>query len=314
MSESLMKYNLHQLLAKAIMQKVPLIVVEGEDDRPFYLRMVEAEGRKAQVMPSELIKRADNSYYTPGCTGVIEIVEDVQGDIVRNPLCKRYFLGIIDGDYRRYTEGDSLELECLFILRYYSYESHFITANAVRQLIAYTTRVSMQDITEEMIKDILESTKRVMDDMYLVGLEILNERMNPLQVKLFAEDTKPETLYQEKNGITIMDMVLEKEEELTRFAESEGIVRDDIRSVVKGKYLLYAFVKAVYEQIGKLSDKCRHGQMEQCDYCKNRKFGHCIWKVKNQIKRSEYNHVVIDVSWRTESAIGYIRDRLSVLG
>lgn len=314
MSESLMKYNLHQLLAKAIMQKVPLIVVEGEDDRPFYLRIVEAEGRKAQVMPGELIKRADNSYYTPGCTGVIEIVEDVQGDIARNPLCKKYFLGIIDGDYRRYAEGERLEPECLFVLRYYSYESHFITANAVKQLIAYTTRVGMQDITDEIIEHIMESTKRVMDDMYLVGLEILNERMNPLRVKLFAEDTKPETLYQEKNGTTIMDMVLEKEEELLRFAESEGIVREDIRSVVKGKYLLYAFTKTVYEQIGKLGDKCRNGQIEQCDYCKNGKFEHCIWKVKNQMKRSEYNHVIIDISWRTESEIGYIRNRLSVLG
>ena len=42
MSESLMKYNLHQLLVKAMMQKIPLIVVEGADDRPFYLRIAEA--------------------------------------------------------------------------------------------------------------------------------------------------------------------------------------------------------------------------------------------------------------------------------
>jgi len=84
--------------------------------------------------------------------------------------------------------------------------------------------------------------------------------------------------------------------------------------VVKGKYLLYAFVKAVYEEIGKLNGRCRSGQIEQCDYCKNEKFHLCIWKVKNQIKRSEYNNVMIDVSWKTESEIEYIKNRLSVLG
>ncbi len=313
MSESLMKYNLHQLLVKAMMQKIPLIVVEGADDRPFYLRIAEAEGKRVQVIPSELVKKTDGYYYAPGCEGVIEIVEHVQGDIQRNPVCKKYFLGIIDGDYREYTEED-LGLECLFKLKYYSYESHFITENAVRNLIAYTTRVGMQDIGEEIIADIWNAAKPVMDGMYLVGLEILNERMEPLREKLFAEDTKPETLYQVKDGNSLMDMVLDKEQELNRFAEYMGIKRDDIRCVVKGKYLLYAFVKAVYEEIGKLNGRCRSGQMEQCDYCKNEKFHLCIWKVKNQIKRSEYNNVMIDVSWKTESEIEYIKNRLSVLG
>lgn len=87
MSESLMKYNLHQLLVKAMMQKIPLIVVEGADDRPFYLRIAEAEGKRVQVIPSELVKKTDGYYYTPGCEGVIEIVEHVQGDIQRNPVC-----------------------------------------------------------------------------------------------------------------------------------------------------------------------------------------------------------------------------------
>lgn len=315
MSELSIKYTLNQLFAKALMEKRPLVVVEGADDRSFYLRLLENEGKKATVMASELVKKNDDSYYTPGCTGVIEIVEKVQEKFQKNPLSKYYFLGIIDSDYRKFTE-ESLNLSGLLVLKYYSYESHFVTTNSTKQLIAFTTRVSMQDIAEEITENIQKNTKTAMDDMYLAGLEMLYEKLNPSREKLFEMDTKPEALYQKgKDGApALIDRVKEKKEELHQFATSKDIKRDDIYFVVKGKYLLYAFVKAAYEQIGNLKNLCKNNQISQCDYCQNGKFEHCIWKVKHQLKRSEYNSIMVDINWKTESELEYIKKRLSALG
>lgn len=314
MSESSITYNLNQLLVKAMMEKKPLVVVEGADDRPFYLRLIEDKGKKATVIASELIKKSNNSYYTPGCTGVIEIVKNLQGSFQKNPLSQNFFLGIIDSDYRKFTE-EKLKLIGLFVLKYYSYESHFVTNHSVKQLIAYTTRVGMQDITEEITANIMEDADKIKNDMYLVGLEMLKEKLDPSKEKLFQKDTKPEALYQKgrDNDVALIDRVREKETELLQFAESKNITYKDIFSVVKGKYLLYAFVKSIYEQIGKLQILCRKSIIEQCDYCQNKKSELCIWKVKNQLKRSEYNNVMIDINWKTEPEIQYIKDRLSAL-
>lgn len=315
MQANLMEYNIKQLLAKAIMQKKALIIVEGEDDRPFYLRITEYVGKKADVKASEVVRKPDGSYYGAGCTGVIDIVENLQPEIHKNPLCKKYFLGIIDSDYRRYKPDKNIEeIECLFVLKYYSYESHFITDNTIKQLITHTTRVAMQDVTDEIIAKTKERLPKAMNDIYYAGLAYLRAVDGDPDNNTVKRIYNAEELYQKEGNTTKIDKILKQKEELEQFANKMNISQKDILFVVKGKYLLYAFVQSVYGQIGILSSMCRSGQIEQCDYCKNGKTGHCIWKVKNQLRRSEYNNIAVDLSWKTELEIEYIKDRLSRLG
>lgn len=188
--------------------------------------------------------------------------------------------------------------------------------HTVINLIAYTTRVAMVDISEQIIAEVMKDVENVKSDMYYVGLEILKERMDATRDKIFSKDLKPEALYQKKkdNSPTILEQVLANRAELEQFAVEKNIYKSDILSIVKGKYMLYAFVMAVYEGIRNLNTLCCEGKIEQCDYCINGQYEHCIWRVKNQLSRSEYNNIAVDLAWMTETQIDYIRERLYMLG
>ena len=114
--EEELQYQISTLLAVALMSEEPLVIVEGVDDVEFYKKITD---NKINVKCSEVIINSENNKYKPGCDGVIKIVEDVQTLLERDPRLEKFFLGIIDADYRNYSEetysGYIIHMKVIFV-------------------------------------------------------------------------------------------------------------------------------------------------------------------------------------------------------
>lgn len=311
-------YKLPALISKAVMSHTPLIIVEGEDDVYFYKSTSEHGKKRINVLASELIMKCDAKFYKPGCDGVIEIIKDSQDQINVNPNIKKFFLGIIDYDRRRYNNQD-VDYRCLFKLKYYSYESHFISDDSTINLICQITSATCGDVTDAILSIVKQNLDSTINDLYYVALDSLKAICDNSYTAVASCDVKPETIYQDPQ---LIRNVLEKKEELDLFAKTKQINFDnDLKNIIKGKIYLYAYVKVIYEGIQQLKDLCYSNEIEQCDFCQinkfkenKKKYENCKWKIVNQLNRGEYVSRMIRININSESGIKYIRDRLFELG
>lgn len=308
-------YNLASSLAHSVMIKQPLIIVEGEDDVPFYKKMI-TSNNKFRILPSELVLNSNNKRYTPGCEGVIDIVKDAQPIINKNTIYKQMFLGIIDSDCRKYTTEEDISYECLFKLKYYSYESHFVSEYSLKGLVSYITNVPIPDINGLALKNIVTPTQKIMNDMYYVGLEVLKGIIYSTYNRLITYDSKPEALFQKNKNLekTIIELILEKKSELDLFAKDIGITLEDAKNIVKGKWYLYAYVFSIYESVANLKVLCNSNEIDQCPYCENGMFDKCIWKKKLTLNRSEYSNAMVNINYANEPELIYIKEKINSLG
>jgi hypothetical protein len=260
-----------------------------------------------------MVLDSERNAYRPGCEGVIEIVEAAQGNLAVDERLERLFLGIIDADYRRFLNNEHSEYKGLFMLKYYSYESHFNTDFSIRNFISSVTSATVGEITEEVLTVAKEGLAERLRDLYYVGLEALRSRKISGTKGLVNYDMNPEALYQEKDGKSIVTAVLARKEDLDSFAQENGITIEDGTYIIRGKWLLYTVAKVVYENIGKVKQKCVSGEIKQCDFCRSGISDRCIWGKKEELNRGQLVHKFIYVNL-DEPGIGYIKQKISTLG
>lgn len=302
-------YKISEMLAIAVMMEEPLLIVEGMDDVEFYKKI---SRDKVKVRCSEVVKDANGRPYKPGCDGVIQIVKDVQEELWRDERLEKLLLGIVDADYRRFLGEDYPEYKGLFVLKYYSYESHFFTDASITNFISAVTSVRSSEITDEILviaKQGIEATTR---DLYYVGLEALRGKKKE-QESIVSYDMKPEAIY-EKNGSTaVIEQVLARKEQLDNFAERNRITFDDHLYIIRGKWLLYMVAKSVYDNIGKIKEQCGEAVIEQCDFCRQGMKEKCVWGKKMELKRGQLVHYFI-YNNLMEPEIDYVKEKISALG
>ena len=153
-------YKISEMLAIAVMMEEPLLIVEGMDDVEFYKKI---SGDK------------------------------VKGRCRGDERLEKLLLGIVDADYRRFLGEDYPEYKGLFVLKYYSYESHFFTDASITNFISAVTSVRNSEITDEILviaKQGIEATTR---DLYYVGLEALRGKKKE-QESIVSYDMKPRAI------------------------------------------------------------------------------------------------------------------------
>lgn len=314
MSVTRIQYRLKESIVAATISKRPLIVVEGKDDISFYKKLISSN--LYRILSSELIQNSLDEYYTPGCEGVIKIVTEVLEFSVQNPLCLNYFLGIIDCDCRSYIETQNISLPNLFRLKYYSYESHFISWASGKRFIQFLTNATQENLSSEIyyfFKPLIDSD---IYKLYIASLDALKGRCDDSYDSLSTYETNPETLYQlDKNTHTsLIDKIFCREQELLNFAEEKGITFAHKRNVIKGKWYLYAYAKNLYENLPLLSNQCKNALISQCDYCQNQHFENCVWKPKMSLNRNQFVNTIIEINIEYEPELNYIKDKISTLG
>ncbi|MGM2723215.1 hypothetical protein ACS2Q2_13680 [Bacillus cereus group sp. Bce009] len=277
-----------QLIARARMQNKPLLVVEGTDDITVY----EAFSKKAGI--STLVRAVETfDGYSEGCVHVRNLISDAQSEINKSPENEKFILGIIDRDASYYRDEHNETLKCLFMLNAYSYESHFVTKEHAEYVIQNMVN-SAFGINDKIVDFIISDLEGIYGELYYISLEALKHACIRDYQGLLGYSS---TYGYIKNKQDIINEILNKKDELDVFANEKNISIADYKTIIKGKWLLDAFVESIYDKITKLAVFCKNddlvdGQI-RCYFCENGIHEKCSWKVrKYYTKNSIYNLVI----------------------
>ncbi|NYH08241.1 DUF4435 domain-containing protein [Pseudomonas moraviensis] len=292
-------YEADELLNSAIMNKLPVVIVEGCDDIPIYERLALQIGLDCEVYASEYLLSGK-----AGCVGVTEhlttIREGSQGlDI------KPHILGIIDRDARFYR-GELSDDDALLILNYYSIESHFVSAEAVRFMIESTTRATRHLVTEEDSEKIFEVIKAELGRLYFFSLEALRNACDSEYDARFGYGDKIRTILNSGH-----EQALEAVREgLEAFASEKAVPGgwEGVMSVCKGKWLLEMFLVEVKTQVSRLPSLCSEGWVTTCQSCLKEVHKNCLYRVAANFDGPQMKQFLMGDL--TPPAFNYIRERM----
>ena len=154
----------------AINKRKKYIIVEGIDDIKFYENI--AMSISLENFKVKFIGHLANYPKLGNCDKVIEYMKEISS-LPINEDKKKFILGIIDGDAKKYKNSISNRNDLLYILQYYSWESYFVNKEVVAKTVIkfLKTRTLIDD---ELITDIYEKVlKYLLDTIWFCGLKKL---------------------------------------------------------------------------------------------------------------------------------------------
>ena len=300
-----MKHDLDEWLAEAIMSKTPLIIVEGRDDIQFYGVLANIANKEVWIDAIENIEG-----YAEGCDNVIQCITDLQERINERPQNKDFLMGIIDTDCRRYRQGIP-NIKCLFVLKYYSYESHFATRNSLKKLIQLITYASPTLVNEKTLQYIESDVSKQYEDLYYISLEALKKACICGYDAIVGYKTKMGYIFDNNNKSRILQLIYDKKNDLDAFANERSISMADIKCIAKGKWLLHVYCEAILNKILTLHIACSDNKINSCQCCNSGEYGKCLWKTKNNFQFGQVFNLLL--SCIDEDEIGYITNRIKQL-
>lgn len=281
-------------------KKKPYIIVEGKDDIQFYENIVESIDRDYIVKPIGRYKDTSN------CTAVIEWMQELN-QILDKDEHRKYFLGIIDGDARKYRDDFPAENSLLYILQYYSWESYFIGQEVVSQSIKNFLK-TRRLITEELINHLYSNyiETYLLNELWLCGLKRLQDSEN-------RECNQDNSINRLDRDGKFIEELRSLESELFLFATEIGIEysHDTLLEITKGKWALSFFVKKYLQALKKLPILCKNGEIKTCDYCEDQSFEDCLYELKANYREEHIRADIINLTNLT--SLTPIKERLQQL-
>ncbi|UXJ70792.1 hypothetical protein [Lysinibacillus fusiformis] len=305
--EEAIQYNtISRLISRARLEDKPLIIVEGKDDINIYEHFVQMANVKATIRAIETIPG-----YSEGCTHVTRFIEEAQTEIKKTKENERFLLGIIDRDASYFRNEIKKRTKCLFVLKAYSFESHFVSEKhleySVKNFISSTA-----SINNEIINYIYKGFLDKIEIYYYLSLEALRNACAKNYKGLLGY--KVNYGYIDKNP-DIITKVLLKKEKLDNYSKLRKIPHLDI-TIIKGKWLLDLFIETIYERIKSLSYHCSHNTLlngqERCFFCESGIMNKCSWSPKKHHDKIILKNLVLQHFDENETS--YIVDRIKMLG
>ena len=309
------QYNLKELVADALMNKYPLILVEGKDDIQIYDKITSNLSIECEIKAIENIPD-----YGEGNEYIIKAIENLQEVIVTKPELLKYILGIIDRDARFYKD-ELPELKGLFILKYYSIESNFIARNNLKNALFELTEINSRLCNNELLDYIEKEIKEIYLRLYYVSLEALKNACIKDYSGLigFSKDIDGREIRKGKILKIIKEESLylsfnKKKDELDEFASTKNISfnLEIVKFISKGKWLLHVYSDFILNKIKKLAEYCKNEQILQCQYCKTGKYNKCLYKLKRAVQIHHVESMLLNKI--DENEFKYIYDRFRLLG
>ena len=282
------------------MSNTPVVFVEGHDDIQFYSKVAQLARKEITV---EAVENVEG--YQAGCDWVIRCISDLQDLIAEKRDNVNFVLGIIDRDVRYYRD-DVPDLTGLFILKNYSFESHFVTHYVLKQLISDVTYVHGSLISTQTLGYVELGIRY--EELYYVSLEALKNACVKDYYSLVSYEDNAGNIF---NHHTKLSEVLSKKDELDQFACDWGITREHINLVAKGKWLLHIYCEGILKQIRTLSKSCSSGLIDTCNYCCVGSFEKCLWRTKINYQLGQLQRMILN--YIDENEVGYIQERLLLL-
>src|SRR5690606_34954348 len=135
----------------------------------------------------------------------------------------------------------------------YSYESHFISRNHTIYLVENLVH-STQYLNTKIIEYIEKDLELQFSELYYLTLEALKNAC----CKGYSGEIGFKLSYgQIKNQkLELLEKVLAKKDELDKFAIEKRITKEDLKRIVKGKWLIELYIENVFEKIKELETLC----------------------------------------------------------
>ena len=264
-------FEADELLTESIMSSTPIIIVEGCDDVPFYEDIIKSLEKEMEVYASENLEISEG---VAGCVGVKKCLKEIKINSDGVDL-EKYILGIIDKDVGEFRGDEDRDLEGLFILNYYSIESHFINKHNIKYLINNITNVSSSLLDSLNLEDeLFEKIKSESSDLYYISLEALKAECD---ISYTPEYRYSDSIMRIVND-NHKEKLLDKEPELNQFALDNNISNtfENLLFIVKGKWMLELFVLKMKKILTNLTTKCNTEKL--CQFCKTNKSDQCSFK------------------------------------
>lgn len=295
-----MEYD--ELLNEAIMSETPIVVVEGVDDVPVYENLCFSIDGNHEVIAIQNLKGKHE-----GSKSVVSFIEEINMLDFSGEL-EKYIIGIIDRDARFYRNELSV-MPGLFVLKWYSMESHFITQEAVKSVLTQCTGLSRKLITNALIDEIYHEVVSAMMPLYFVGLESLRKAC---EVDYLSIATYSMNIDHLKNT-GAYDRVLDKKQELSEFALSKSINHDvnGLFEVCKGKWLLNEFSSILIKKIKALKIRCGAREIECCQFCHVEASSLCSYKFESNYDTAQIRSIIKRHEGFT--MFGYLKQRLDYM-
>lgn len=299
-----MNYDIEELFTTAIMIDKPMLIVEGVDDIKIYENITERINREYDVYAIENIPN-----YSEGCEEVIRAINDLQTKINENEKNGKYILGIIDADVRHFKNSIP-NMKELFVLKYYSIESHFISRSNLKVLIGELTYNGNKNISKEVLDYCESDLEKRLKELYYYSLDALKNAVVKNYISTIGYSDNPGLLY---NG-SKWPIIEKKKRNLDYFAKKFSLNYDlkNIKRITKGKWLLFYYSSSVLNKLITLKDACRDNKIPQCQYCKRGNYSKCLYKLN-----ASYNVDLIQrklLTYYDNNELKYIYDRLLLLG
>ena len=302
--------TINNLLANAVITHRPVIVVEGKDDIQFYDTICERIERDFKIVAVE------NIYgYTEGCDKVIDLTFDIQNTLLSQSHLQKLYLGIIDKDARNYRDINYFNTINgylnLFVLNYYSYESHYITRENIRKIIKQFTSINNDLLGEVIIENIYnELTSSIVDILYYPSLEALKNAI----VQNYATDVgySDKVNVFTKNPIKVAN-INAKKADLDIIAGNFNLSQNfnDLKLFSKGKWVLECFSEQIKIKLNNLSENCKNGIIVQCQYCEHGVNEKCLYRAKPLLNNTSIASLILPFIDHIET--DYIFQKLSQL-
>jgi len=269
--------KLKSFIAKAIKKRKIYIIVEGENDIYFYEKLCKDVKIESEIIPIEFLTDYSNM---GNCDKVINYMKDIrESEIGKIEDKRRYFLGIIDGDARKYKNRLPESNELLYILKYYSWESYYVNREVVSKSIKnYLRTIKISDILIDYIY-INYIQKHLLEELWLFALKSLKEDENIKNINRLHEDNK------------FVEELLTLKDELSLFAKEKNLIlsEDTLLEITRGKDALAFFVKKYLKVLKELPKLCRDSHIEEvksCIYCEHKgDSNNCLYKLR--VKKRE---------------------------
>ena len=282
----LARYSVIELLRQAIKEEVPVVVVEGKDDKPFYEGIIMLSGKEMALYGVGHIKWSGTS----NCEEIIRLFTQkrFQAELSKRDN-QKYILGIIDGDARDYKpleHQNYKKILSLYKLVFYSFESYFVSEENLKHLLESVTRFPKRKTTQQTVDYFFKKFDTIKKRMFLASVDCLKGLQDNSYTSYFSFENTSFTSF--INDHRIDGIISQREVDLDGFINSNGINIDkDFKKIIKGKWLLNSFSQIIYDELKNILRNCNTVNVDKCSYC-NKMINNenCEWKYKNTIPNS----------------------------
>lgn len=304
----MMRYDLNEIILSAKMGDLPVILVEGRYDVKFYENLVKLNGLNAEILAVENIPG-----YSEGCKEVCRALQEFERIINESDESLQFYLmGVIDGDARKYTNKIP-QITNLLILRCYSFETHLITQQGLKDVVSATT--SATKIIDDKLFEVFNSRfVQLRRMLYYCSLDALKHKCEPdyKSVVAYSKDTVKSIVTPQKN---IWERVESRIDLLDKFAKDKNISIDNLREIAKGKWYLYIWGSFLLYEIKNLFKLCGQ-EINECQFCRAGNKSKCEWQPSVNIDIPTVESILnqeknIDIE-DTRYIVDYIKGHLAV--